>query len=386
MADRLRHVLRALNSPWAITPDGFETVCAIIDRRAAGIRLSDDEIRAIVDESRAEFEARHAAAGSLGGAGGSGVVAVIPVYGTILPRPVLDISGGGGCSMTTLMDKIRAADADPSVSKILLDIDSPGGSAFLVPEAAQVIRDCATPITAIANPMCCSAAYYLASQAETFVATPSAVVGSIGVFARHVDFSGQLANEGIKVSLVYAGDNKVNGNPYEPLSDTARAEIQARVDEFYDSFVLDVARGRGVDPADVEQYYGQGKTFSAVAAAGLGMIDRVATFDETVAGMLGTSPGGYGSRVSADLQGALDDPIKHPNVVVSIGSYTKGFDSAEEMADTIKAHLARMEAEDAKDSPATAEQHDGADKTVTYPDADRLLKRADFRKAYSTGR
>jgi len=79
---------------------------------------------------------------------------VIPVYGTILPRPVADISGGGGCSMSDLMDKIGAADADPTVAHILLDVDSPGGSVSLVPEAAAVIRDARTPISAIANTMC----------------------------------------------------------------------------------------------------------------------------------------------------------------------------------------------------------------------------------------
>jgi capsid assembly protease len=348
MADRLRHVLRALNSPWAITPDGFETVCAIIDRRAAGVRLSDDEIRSIVDESRMEFEARHAAGngGVSSGAGGR-AVAVIPVYGTILPRPVLDVSGGGGCSMTTLMDKVKAADADPTVSHILLDIDSPGGSAFLVPEAAQVIRDCATPITAIANPMCCSAAYYLASQADDFVATPSAMVGSIGVFARHVDFSGQLEQDGVKVTLVSAGDNKTNGNPYEPLSDTARAEIQDSVDGFYEDFVNAVAQGRGMSPQDVLDHFGQGRTFSAAAAFTVGMVDRVATFDDVVAGLLGTPSGGYGQRMSADTDFSM---------------------AIEKYAIATVASADKMDLASLKDSPATAEQHDGAAKTVTQAD------------------
>jgi signal peptide peptidase SppA len=351
MADRLRHVLRALSAPWAITPEAFETVCEIIDRRAAGVRLSSDEIAEIVRESNAEFAERHAAASALQAPGG-GAVAVISIYGTILPRPVSDLSGGGGCALTSFMEKFKAAEADPSVGQILLDVDSPGGSASLVPEAAAMIRDCSKPVTAIANTTCASAAYWLASQADEFVASPSAMVGSIGVYSRHVDYSGALAQDGIKVTYISAGDNKVEGNPTEPLSDSAAAYLQAMVDECYDNFVSSVALGRSVDPQEVLNSYGQGRMFSAVAAAGLGMVDRVATFDQVVAQMLGTSTSGYGQRYAL----ALDDST--------------------------------IDALDTEDSPAaSAERHDDTETVVTFaPHAEALLARREFREANSNGR
>jgi signal peptide peptidase SppA len=379
MSDRLRHVLRALSAPWAITPEGFETVCSIIDRRAAGVRLTDDEIRAIVDESRAEFEARHEASQGLQQRGGN-KVALISIYGTILPRPVLNISGGGGTSMQEFMRAFKAADEDPSVGAILLDVDSPGGSAYLVPEAGAMIANASKPVTAIANAVAASAAYWLASQADEFVVTPSGQVGSIGVFARHVDFSEQLAQEGVKVTLVSFGANKTEGNPYEPLSDDARATIQASVDEYGEMFVDAVARGRGVSPEDVRAKFGDGRMFSAVAAAGLGMVDRVATFDAVVEQMLGTSTSGGNFRADAI---DLDVAAAHKAALAAEHDAAK---SAEAWSDDVEYPLVKS-AHD-KDSPEQpAEQHDGAAKTVTYaPHAERLLARPEFREAYSNGR
>lgn len=365
MADRLRHVLRALNAPWAITPEAFETVCEIIDRRAAGVKLTSDEIAEIVRESNAEFAEKHAAAKALQAPGTGTAVAVIAIYGTILPRPVSNLSGGGGTALTSFMDAFKAADADPSVGAILLDVDSPGGSAALVPEAAAMIRDASKRVNAIANTTCCSAAYWLASQVNgDFFGSPSAMIGSLGVFCRHIDYSGQLAQDGITVTHISAGANKVNGNQYEPLTDSARADLQAMVNECYDDFVTSVARGRGVDPQEVLDSYGQGRTFSAVAAAGLGMIDRVATFDEVVAQMLGTSTSGYGARAmvaghelaAAIAQAALDD--------ATIDALTE-------------------------DSPAPpAERHDDAETVVTFAtDAEKLLARGiRLRETNSTGR
>jgi signal peptide peptidase SppA len=279
----LRNVVGLLGRPWAITPEGFDTVCAIIDRRAAGIRLDDEQIREVIAESRAEFEARHPHAAGFMAGDNQAKVAVISLYGTITPRPVMNVSGGGGAPLTKFMDAFQQADADPNVRAILLDVDSPGGSVDMVAEAAAMIAAASTPTTAIANTTMGSAAYYLASQADEVVASPSAVVGSIGVFARHVDNSEALKMEGLNVTLISAGEFKTEGNPYEPLSDTARAAMQAMVDEFYGAFVDAVASGRGVSADEVRNGFGQGRMLTAQAALAAGMVDRVETFDQTIA-------------------------------------------------------------------------------------------------------
>lgn len=341
MTDLLRHVTRALSSPWAITPEGFAVVCEIIDRRASGIRLTADQIDALIAESRDEFAAKHEAASRPLTASGGKAVAVIPIYGTILPKPVFSLSGGGGTSLSKFMSQFNAADSDPSVGSILLDVDSPGGSADLVPEAAAMIRNASKPVTAIANTMAGSAAYWLASQADELAVSPSGSVGSIGVFARHTDVSRALDADGVTVTLLSAGPHKVEGNPYQPLSDSARTAIQASVDEFYDMFTADVARGRGIAQADVEGAFGGGRMVLARAAVDAGMADRIATFDSVVAQMLDTSTSGFSGQRAADQI------------------------SPTSLGDTA----------------------DDADQVVTFaPNAERLLARPEFRKANSNGR
>jgi signal peptide peptidase SppA len=140
--------------------------------------------------------------------------------------------------------------------------------------------------------MMASAAYWLASQADEIVSIPSGNVGSIGVFSAHQDLSAALEKEGIKVTLIKAGKFKVEGNPFEPLSDEARAQIQTRVDDAYSQFTKDVARGRGVKPSDVRGGYGEGRALPAKEAKAVGLIDRIATMDEVLGKLTGRSVGG----------------------------------------------------------------------------------------------
>jgi capsid assembly protease len=351
MSDRLRHVIGFLSQPWAITPEGFETVCAVLDRRAAGVKLSDEDIREIITESRVEFEGRHIMPSGasqvmpVGGQQGGGKIAVISIYGTILPRPVMSVSGGGGAALTQFMAVFQQADSDPNVNAILLDIDSPGGSVFLLAEAAALIAGASTPTTAIANTMAGSAAYYLASQADEVVVTPSGMVGSIGTLARHIDESGELAQKGLKVTLISAGPFKTEGNPYEPLSDEARANMQSIVDEYHMQFVDAVASGRNVSAEEVLANFGGGRMLTAQQALAAGMVDRVETFDATVARML-TAPQSFRTGNLNAKHNTTITPALHsmaPGLVTGVPEKTSSDDPADTAGGAVKpAHGARI--------------------------------------------
>jgi ClpP class serine protease len=88
---------------------------------------------------------------------------------------------------------------------------------------------------------------------------------------------------GVKTTLVSAGKFKTERNPYEPLSEDAKAAMQEHVDEFYSMFVGAVAKGRGVTTAEVRSGFGQGRMVMAKAALEAGMVDKIATYDETLA-------------------------------------------------------------------------------------------------------
>jgi signal peptide peptidase SppA len=292
---RYPHIVKAVfDTPWAILPSRLQAIVEVVTLRVSGERLTDDEI---ADRIGAGPSSRKP---SRSGSGG-GAVAVIPVYGVIMPRADLFMEISGGTSLATFASQLRQSVDDPQVGSILLDIDSPGGSASMLPETAALIRaaNAKKPVTAVSNTMAASAAYYLASQAGEVVVSPSSLTGSIGTFLAHEDVSGMEEKLGVKTTLIAAGKYKVEANEHQPLSEEARAALQAIVDDFYGQFVADVAKGRGVSVDDVRNGFGEGRVVTAKDAVRLGMADRVATFDATLARMLG----GGGSSASALAEG-----------------------------------------------------------------------------------
>lgn len=276
------YVLQAIYaSVWALLPAKFAEVLAVAERHAAGIQLSAEDIAEI------KAAARPAAASR-------GAVAVIPVLGTIIPRGDSLAESSGAISATRIGAMFQAAQAEPSVGAIVLDINSPGGAAAGVEELAQLIYQArgAKPVVAVANHMAASAAYWIATAADEIVVSPSAQVGSIGVFAAHQDQSAAMEQDGVKVTLISAGKYKTEGNPYQPLSEEAMAYAQSMVDETYATFVKAVARGRGVGVAAVRDGFGQGRMVGAKEAVSQGMADRIDTMDGTIARLMRPTRGG----------------------------------------------------------------------------------------------
>jgi len=274
---------------WAILPEMLATIERLLNDRASGKEATAEEIRSAVESQHGETPQAPS-------------VAVIPVYGPIAQRMGMfdDICGGASCEAIT--NSLRAALADDSVSSIVLDIDSPGGTVTGVPELAAEIFAARgkKPIIAVANGMAASAAYWIASAADKLVVTPSGEVGSIGVYTMHQDISQMLKNEGVKVTFIQAGEHKTDGNPYEPLSDEAQADMQDGVDKFYDMFTRGVAKGRGVSLAAVLSDFGQGRMLLAEDAVAAGMADEINSLGAVLAELgAGVDPSAL-SNVSHD--------------------------------------------------------------------------------------
>ena len=116
---------------------------------------------------------------------------------------------------------------------------------------------------------------------------------------------GALGEAGIKVTYIYAGDHKVDGNPYEPLPDGVRSDIQARIDGKYESFVGHVAAMRKMDPAAVRAT--QARTYDAPEAMRLGLIDAIATAPAALAQFQATIPAPSGAFfMEADVADTID--------------------------------------------------------------------------------
>ncbi|MBI4636113.1 MAG: S49 family peptidase [Candidatus Rokubacteria bacterium] len=289
----LSYVLR---TPWAVEPEMLAELAAILAPRVAGVRLSDEEIAQRVHAAQARAAARGAGARV-------GVVAVMPIIGLLLSRAGALEQVSGAMSVQDLALRFKALVADDAVGAIVLDIDSPGGEVGGIAEFADQIFEgrARKPIVAVANPLMASAAYWIGASASALLASPSALVGSIGVYAAHEDVSKALEAAGIAVTLVAAGKDKTLGNPFEPLSPDGRAYIQDRVNEFYDLFVRAVARGRGTSQKTVREGMGQGRVVTAAEAVTLGMADSVGTLDDAIALA--------GRRAQRSAERAETDPV-----------------------------------------------------------------------------
>src|SRR5581483_1946313 len=230
-----------------------------------------------------------------------GSIAVIPIAGIMVQRASLLGSLLGLAGTDAIAEAVRRAAADSSVRAIVLAIDSPGGETFGVPELADAVYKArgAKPVVAVASSLMASAAYWVGSQASEVVASPSSMLGSIGVFAMHEDISQLAESMGVKVTLISAGRYKTEGNEFEPLSEEAQGAIQQLVDDTYAMFVGAVARGRGVKAADVRSGMGEGRVVLAQDAVRLGMADRIATLPD-VLDRLGAAPSGRTARAQAD--------------------------------------------------------------------------------------
>ena len=272
----LRYVASTL---WAITLEKMAELVEVLVYRAAGHTFTAEEIQARIGD------------GGGSGATGRGAVAVLPIRGVIAHRMGGMNESSGGTSAERIGAQLEQIAADPSIGTIVYDIDSPGGTVPGIQElAAQMfaLRGQKKQIAQV-NSLAASAAYWLASQADEIVSIPSGTAGSIGVFSVHEDLSKALEQEGRRVTLISAGKYKVAGNPFEPLSEEERVVIQDRVDVAYAQFVKDVARGRGVTAADVRGGYGEGRALDAKQAKAVGLIDRIATMDETLTRLSGRS-------------------------------------------------------------------------------------------------
>lgn len=268
-----RIVSYVCDQPWAILESKLHAITEFIELYANGFRLSP-----------AEIEARTGGRRTSAGDKQPGAVAIVQILGVISHRANMFTDFSGGTSTERLASDIRQLAGDESVETIVLDIDSEGGNVEGVTELWQEIYKAREKkhVVAVANAMAASAAYHLGSAATEFIAIPSGSVGSIGVFHVHVDESKMLEEAGLKLTITKAGKYKAEGNPYEPLGEDAKDFIQSRVDEAYSMFVRDVAKGRGVKVSEVRNGFGEGRLLGAKEAKEQGMIDRIATLDETL--------------------------------------------------------------------------------------------------------
>jgi ClpP class serine protease len=216
---------------------------------------------------------------------GDDYVALVPVRGPLVQREEADLCGFVA-GYDGIAARMIAALDDPKCVGVVLVIDSPGGDAAGLEEAATRVarvRDASgKPVAAYVDELAASGGYWLAtSMANAGIYLPrGGGVGSIGAFTAHVDESAALEQDGFKVTLVQDPPGKTAGTPTEPLDDVGRARMVARVADVTSRFMSAVAAARGMSVEAVREL--DGAVVYGPAAVAAGLADDVATLEQTI--------------------------------------------------------------------------------------------------------
>lgn len=280
---------RVFNTPLLVHPQKLDAIIAGIGPRLLGLGAGADVAALTASQAGAQllpaelFSTKRDTSSDGQPYAVSDGVAYIPVSGALVHRSRMEADSSRLLGYNELALRVEEAMADRSVHAVLLNFDSPGGEAqgaFEFADRLAALRGQGKRIVAMADGMAASAAYLAAAAADEIVLTSSAYVGSIGVVMRHVDFSQALATDGVKVTHIYAGAHKVDGNPYEPLPAAVRADMQAEIDGLYEMFVQSVATNRRMDPMAVRKT--QAQVYRGAAALAVGLADRLGTADQVI--------------------------------------------------------------------------------------------------------
>lgn len=247
-------------------------------------------------------------------------VGIVSIKGPITNREVWYNSIFKVASYGAIREALLHAAQDPEVTQILLDIDSGGGAVaglFDTANLISMINDKVKPVTTYGGDSMCSAAYALGVSAGKVYAGRTSTVGSIGVIATHMEYSKQLAADGVGVTVIRSGKRKALVSNLEPLSPEAEAVIREQIGFLDQMFVEHVAASLNVPYAYAKENIAQeGREFFGEAAKEVGLIDDVTSFDAVMAELIKNSDaaikntvdyrGGFGNnQANTQLGGAM---------------------------------------------------------------------------------
>ena len=282
-------LLDLITGAWAIEPDKLREIQAIYATHLRGEKIDIAALEARLGRPLASEQQQYTVE--------PGGVAVLRMSGVIAPKANLFMQVSGAMSTQMATRQLESALADQRVRSIVLAIDSPGGNVIGTPEMAAAVREMSAikPIVTHSDGALASAAYWIGSAANAvYISGPTVQVGSIGVV---VDRSYNPASASREESIV-AGRYKRFSKSNEPLSDEARAIVQADVDYVYSLFVDQVAAYRDTTSEQVLERMADGRVFRGQQAIDAGLVDGVLTLDALVESMA-TDPAPYAKRRKA---------------------------------------------------------------------------------------
>ena len=200
-----------------------------------------------------------------------GNTAVIKIKGPIMVENTKTLFTEG-TSSTEIIRLLEKAEKNQNVKAILLDINSPGGSAVASDEIATKIKESNKTVIAWIRELGTSGAYWIASSSDKIIANKMSITGSIGVTASYLQFSGFLNDKNITYQRMVAGDYKDLGSPFKELTEEEKTLFQKQLDKIHDFFLEEIKENRNLDDSTIQNVK-DGRFFLGFEAKELNLVD-----------------------------------------------------------------------------------------------------------------
>ncbi|WP_129618692.1 signal peptide peptidase SppA [Bacteroides stercoris] len=209
------------------------------------------------------------------------VIAVYYAYG--------EIDGGSsastdeGINSEKVIKDLRKLKDDENVKAVVLRVNSPGGSAYGSEQIWYAINQLKKekPIIVSMGDYAASGGYYIACNADTIVAEPTTLTGSIGIFGMMPNAKGLTEKLGVNFDVVKTNPYADFGNLTRPMNDGEKGLMQMYVNKGYELFLTRCSDGRGISMEELDKI-AQGRVWTGSTAKELGLVDELGGLDKAL--------------------------------------------------------------------------------------------------------
>ena len=210
-------------------------------------------------------------------------IGVVPITGMITTQSENSIVSGSTISSRAIADQLYSLESDNSVKAILLDINSPGGSAVATEEISTAVERVAEtkPVYALINDVGASGAFWIAVSANKTYASPMSTLGSIGVTSATLSFEEFIEEYNVSYRRLTAGEFKDIGSPYREMTNQEEVLIEDILNQTHQRFIDHIATRTNVSNSTLETYT-DGRIFLGTTAKDVGFIDELGYYPDVI--------------------------------------------------------------------------------------------------------
>lgn len=211
------------------------------------------------------------------------VIAVYYAYGEIDSSTSSASPDGEGIDSKKVIKDLRKLKDDEDVKAVVLRVNSPGGSAYGSEQIWYAVSELKKekPVIVSMGDYAASGGYYISCNADTIVAEPTTLTGSIGIFGMFPNAKGLTDKIGVNFDVVKTNKYADFGMLTRPMNDGEKGLMQMYVNNGYDLFLTRCSDGRGISKEDLDKI-AQGRVWTGSKAKELGLVDELGGLDKAL--------------------------------------------------------------------------------------------------------